>query len=154
MKPLENVWSGLKQRRLLPVAILLLGALVAVPFLLAKDPQPVAQAPDPAAQNSATADAMADPVVQLADASTDAAKPRRRVLGASKNPFEPAAAPKVKATPTPDAALRPPSSAGTGGEDKPADSGTPSAPAGSPVRPRAPRRRRPPSRSRPTRPTR
>ena len=140
MKPLENVWSGLKQRRLLPVAILLLGALVAVPFLLAKDPQPVAQAPDPAAQNSATADAMADPVVQLADASTDAAKPRRRVLGASKNPFEPAAAPKVKATPTPDAGAAPSSagSSGTGGEDKPADSGTPSAPAGSPVAPGTP----------------
>ncbi len=103
MKPLENVWSGLVQRRLLPVAILLLGALVAVPFLLAKDPQPAAQAPEPAAQNSATAAATADPVVQLADASTGEAKPRRRVLGASKNPFEPAAAPKVKATPTPDA---------------------------------------------------
>ena len=132
MKPLENVWSGLVQRRLLPVAILLLGALVAVPFLLAKDPQPAAQAPEPAAQNSATAAATADPVVQLADAGTEGTKPRRRVLGASKNPFEPAPAPKVKATPTPEAPAAP-SSAGTGGEDKPADSGTPSGPAGSPV---------------------
>ena len=49
----------IETRRLLPVAILLLGALVAVPFLLAKDPQPAAQAPEPAAQNSATAVATA-----------------------------------------------------------------------------------------------
>jgi hypothetical protein len=132
MKPLENVWSGLVQRRLLPVAILLLGALVAVPFLLAKDPQPVVQAPEPAAQNSATADAVADPVVQLADASTDGAKPRRRVLGASKNPFQPAAAPKVKATPTPESQAGSSSGDGAGTGDKPADSGSGSSPASSP----------------------
>ena len=130
MKPLENVWSGLVQRRLLPVAILLLGALVAVPFLLAKDPQPVVQAPEPAAQNSATADAVADPVVQLADASTDGAKPRRRVLGASKNPFQPAAAPKVKATPTPESQTA--ASTGDSAGDKPADTGSAGSPASSP----------------------
>ena len=41
------------QRRLLPVAILLVAALVAVPFLLAKDPEPVAPAPAPAAAEAA-----------------------------------------------------------------------------------------------------
>ena len=123
MKPLENVWNGLVQRRLLPVAILLLAALVAVPFLLAKDPEPVAPSPGAAAgDKTLTADAAtADPVVSLVDESTH--KERRRVLGARKNPFEPAAAPKAEKS---DETAAADPSAPTGGAeaDKPADSGT------------------------------
>ncbi len=130
MKPLENVWSSLVQRRLLPVAILLVAALAAIPFVLAKDPAPVAPAPaTPSADKSLTADDMSDPVVALAgDGSTP--KQRRRVLGASKNPFEPAPEPEATATPTPDSASgggAPLNTIGdTGG--KPADVGTPTVP--------------------------
>jgi hypothetical protein len=109
------------QRRLLPVAILLLAALVAVPFLLAKDPEPVAPSPGAAAgDKTLTADAAAaDPVVSLVDESTH--KERRRVLGARKNPFEPAAAPKAEKS---DETAAADPSAPTGGAeaDKPADS--------------------------------
>ena len=134
MNPLENAWSSLVQRRLLPVAILLVAALAAVPFVLAKDPEPVAPAPaTPSADKSLTADAsLSDPVVALAeDGSTP--KQRRRVLGASKNPFEPAAAPEPTATPTPEGVSgggAPVNTVGdTGG--KPADvGGGTSAPAG------------------------
>ena len=101
MKPLENVWSGLLQRRLLPVAILLLAALAAIPFVLAKDPEPIAPQPTaPAADKaSETNAATAEPVVSLvADGERTQ---RRRVLGVRKNPFEPAKAPKVKAAQAP-----------------------------------------------------
>ena len=47
MSALTNLWRQLQQRRLLPVAILMVAALVAVPFVLAKDPEPVPQAPPP-----------------------------------------------------------------------------------------------------------
>ena len=100
MKPLENVWSGLLQRRLLPVAILLLAALAAIPFVLAKDPEPIAPPTVPAAdKGSETNAATAEPVVSLvADGERTQ---RRRVLGVRKNPFEPAKAPKVKAAQAP-----------------------------------------------------
>jgi hypothetical protein len=98
MKPLEMIWRPLVERRLLPVAIVLVAALAAVPFLLKKDPAPV---PPPAAVPGAD-QALADnpatekPVVSLV---TDGERTkRRRVLGARKNPFEPAAA---APTPTP-----------------------------------------------------
>jgi hypothetical protein len=131
MNPLENVWSSLVQRRLLPVAILLVAALAAIPFVLAKDPEPVAPAPaTPSADKSLTADSLSEPVVALAgDGSTP--KQRRRVLGASKNPFEPAPEPKATATPTPDSASGGGAPVGdTGGATggKPADTGTPAAP--------------------------
>ena len=145
---LQNVWRELNQRRLLPVAVLLVGALVAVPFLLAKDP-----APTPAAPTLPTASAakqsgseLEDPVVSLVADGTPAK--RRRVLGYSKNPFAPAAAPKVKAasTPGPRAPRSPPpaprrarASDSTGGVRRP--------------RPARPATRRPPwRRPAPTRP--
>src|SRR5688500_3021811 len=136
MKPLENVWSSLVQRRLLPVAILLVAALAAVPFVLAKDPEPVAPAPaSPAAEN--TDGGIGDPVVTLAESGGETAQAqRRRVLGASKNPFQPGPAAKAEATATPvaPAAAAAPT---TGGSEagKPADGGSsaPSAPASGPV---------------------
>ena len=101
MKPLENAWNGLVQRKLLPLAILLLAAIVAIPFLLAKDPEPLPAAPasPSAAAGSKAEDSIAKPVVSQVDENATAA--RRRVLGAQKNPFEPAKAPKPKATPAP-----------------------------------------------------
>lgn len=96
MKPLETVWSELVSRRLLPVAILLVAALAAIPFLLAKDPEPVAPVTSPVSAAPASTTAAGDPVVALV-ADGERTK-RRRVLGARKNPFEPAAAPKAATT--------------------------------------------------------
>ena len=97
MKPFETVWRELLSRRLLPVAILLLAALVATPLLLAKDPEPAAAPPQPAKPATATA-ATADPIVTLVE-DGDRTK-RRRVLGARKDPFAPAPVKPVK-TPAP-----------------------------------------------------
>lgn len=99
MSIVTEIWSQLVARRLWPVALLLLGALAAVPLLLANDPQPQ---PVPALPNAAAgqpAVAEADPIVALATAE-DAR--RRRVLGARKDPFEPAPI-KVRAAATPEA---------------------------------------------------
>jgi hypothetical protein len=101
MNHLETLWRPLVQRRLLPVAILLVAALVAIPFVLAKDAAPVAPAaPAPVAGGDASLIAAAaadDSIVSLVGTGED--RKRRRVLGARKNPFEPAPAPKATATP-------------------------------------------------------
>ncbi len=133
---LQNVWRELVQRRLLPVAVLLVGALVAVPFLLAKDPAPAPAAPTVPTANAAqqAGSELEDPVVSLVAEGTPAK--RRRVLGYSKNPFEPAAAPKVKATPTPNpgtAITVPGGDTGKGGS-----TGASTSPAGAPSVPVAP----------------
>jgi hypothetical protein len=92
MTHLETVWRQLLQRRLLPVAILMVAALAAIPFLLAKDPKPAPPAPVTDTDRATAAAALPEPIVE----TVDAAEPqrRRRVLGARKNPFQPAAAPK------------------------------------------------------------
>ena len=100
MNVLTTTWRQLVRRRLWPLAVLLLAALAAVPVLLARDATPVATPPLP--QTSAPAetakasddDAFAEPVVAKASAS-DRSR-RRRVLGARKNPFEPAPVKKPK----------------------------------------------------------
>jgi hypothetical protein len=79
----------------------------------------------PTAEKPGTvADAAADPVVSLV-ADGERAQ-RRRVLGASKNPFQPARAPKAEATATPGATATQTQTTGAT-EDKPAGTG------GSPV---------------------
>jgi hypothetical protein len=90
MNAIKETWRQLVRRRLWPLAVLLLGALVAVPVVLAKTPEPAPPAPVVKAE---TDDARAS-YVALADqgASTE----RRRVLGVTKDPFEPKALPKVK----------------------------------------------------------
>lgn len=101
MSVLKDTWGQLVRRKLWPVALLLVGALVAVPVVLSKDPEPTPGAPVPAgtkAQQAAVA-ADADPIVALA--SADEAR-RRRVLGASKDPFAPAPVKAVKPAVTPD----------------------------------------------------
>ena len=88
MSAITNVWRQLVQRRLWPVAILLIAALAAVPLALAKDPDPAAPvAAVPAADAAASAEsALAlQPIVAPATAA-DRGK-RRKVLGARKNVF-------------------------------------------------------------------
>ena len=99
MSILTSTWHELVRRKLLPVAILLLAALVAVPFLLAKDPEPAAPvaADDAAAPATATA-ATANPVVTLVNDGERTE--RRRVLGVRKNPFTPAPVKSVAAKKT------------------------------------------------------
>ena len=107
MNVLTQTWRQLVRRRLWPVALLLVAALVAVPVVLAKPATPPSTpAPATAAAPVATP---AQSYVKLA--SDDEPVKRRRVLGAPKDPFEPAPLPKVKhhkktaktaaATPTP-----------------------------------------------------
>jgi hypothetical protein len=94
MNVLTTTWHQLVRRRLWPVALLLLGALAAVPLVLARDAQPVA-APGPAVSVSAKPDdTIAEPVV--AKASPEDRDRRRRVLGTRKDPFEPAPVKKPK----------------------------------------------------------
>jgi hypothetical protein len=99
MSMITDVWHELVRRRLWPLAVLLLGGLVAVPFLLAKSPAPVPAPATTQVPGTTKADesVTAKPVVALADAG---AAPRRRVLGARKDPFQPAPLPKVKAKAT------------------------------------------------------
>jgi hypothetical protein len=90
MNAIKDTWRQLVRRRLWPLAVLLVGALVAVPVVLAKTPEP----PPPAPVVKAETDDARASYVALADqgASTE----RRRVLGVTKDPFEPKALPKVK----------------------------------------------------------
>ena len=101
MSLITDTWRQLVRRRLWPVAVLLLGALVAVPVLLAKSPAPVPPAPAPARETAAPAGGglESEPVVAVADASTS----RRHVLGTRKDPFAPALMPKATPTATPSA---------------------------------------------------
>lgn len=96
MTHLETVWRQLVGRRLLPVAIVLVAALAAIPVLLAKDPEPSAPVIAPAASDDAST--VSDPIVSVI--ANGERTQRRRVLGARKNPFEPAAAPRSSARAT------------------------------------------------------
>jgi len=83
MSPVQDIWRQLVQRRLWPVAVLLLAGLAAVPLTLATQPDPVEPVPTAAVRGD---DELAtQPIVALA-AAEDRAK-RRRVLGTPKNPF-------------------------------------------------------------------
>ena len=86
MTVLTDTWRQLVQRRLWPVAILLVAALAAIPVLLAKSPAPAPVPPAPGADADAGAKGAlaSQPLVSLA--SDDGAK-RRRVLGSRKDPF-------------------------------------------------------------------
>jgi hypothetical protein len=133
VKPLETVWHELVSRRLLPVAIVLVAALAAIPFLLAKDPEPVAPVTSPVTAAPPATDATGDPVVALV-ADGERTK-RRRVLGARKNPFEPAASPKAaKVTQTlgSDPATTQTTVGNTGDSSPTTTGGTSTPPAGAP----------------------
>jgi hypothetical protein len=138
MNVITDTWKALIRRKLWPVALLLVGALVAVPLVLAKSPE----AGTPAANASAVSkdDAMPATFVSAADetAAGDETAKRRRTLGAQKDPFEPAPLPKAKkskkakadatATPTPEASTDPGTgSAGAGGTATPPAGAEPTA---------------------------
>src|SRR3954470_4528927 len=92
MKLVTDTWRQLVQRRLWPVALLLLGALVAVPFVLGKSSEPAA--PASAVPGGVTASAAgADPIVSMVSDEDAAAK--HRALGDRHNPFA-SSAPKHK----------------------------------------------------------
>jgi hypothetical protein len=85
MSVISNLWRQLVQRRLWPVAVLLVAALAAVPLTLAKQPEP-SPAPEPVAPaGDSSAELATQPIVAMASAA-DRAK-RRKVLGKAKNPF-------------------------------------------------------------------
>ena len=88
MNAVTSIWRQMMRRRLWPLAVLLVAALVAVPVLLARDAEPVAAPVEPAPAVTAKADdTIAEPVVAKAEAA-DRGR-RRRVLGARKDPFQP-----------------------------------------------------------------
>jgi hypothetical protein len=89
MNAVTSIWREMMRRRLWPVAVLLVAALVAIPVLLARDAEPVAAPLEAVPAVTANADdTIAEPVVAKAEAS-DRGR-RKRVLGARKDPFEPA----------------------------------------------------------------
>jgi hypothetical protein len=97
MSLIKDTWRQLVRHRLWPIALGLVAAMVAVPMLLADNPEP-APAPAPTA-NAAPAsadDAALEPVVAKADVTEPVR--RRHVLGDRKDPFKPAPAPKAKVT--------------------------------------------------------
>jgi hypothetical protein len=120
MSPFSNIWRQLVQRRLWPVAVLLIAALAAVPFLLAKEPE-AEPAPLPKPTADATASELATTPIVAKATPVDRAK-RRKVLGKAKNPF--AKPPKVDAastSPQPAPSSDTGTGAGSGGPTKLAD---------------------------------
>lgn len=100
MNALVSPFRQLMERKLWPLAILLVAALAAVPMLLARDAETPPPAPAASATQAQTAAAVAaKPIVTVGD---DAAREtRRKVLGAAKDPFKPqVAAKKPKSTTT------------------------------------------------------
>lgn len=140
MSPVQNVWHQLVQRRLWPVAIVLVAALAAVPMLLAKDPVPAPAPPAPAADTSG-GELASEPIVSLA--STEPDTKRRKVLGSAKNPFR--ADPPKPETPAGGTGAAPAPAPSGGQTDAPApggggDTSTPSSPSApaAPVTPAEP----------------
>ena len=115
MNAVTSTWRQLVRRRLWPVAVLLLAALVAVPLLLAREPEPVAPIA-PLAVSVEADDTIAEPVVAKVTAE-DRAR-RRRVLGVRKDPFSPAPIKKAKVAKAPEEADTPePAATSTGGSE-------------------------------------
>jgi hypothetical protein len=95
MNVVTNIWRQLVRKKLWPVAVLLLAALAAVPFLLAREPaapEPLA----PVAVSTEADDTIAEPIV--AKVTAEDRDRRRRVLGVRKDPFAPAPPKKSKKT--------------------------------------------------------
>jgi len=90
MKAVNDIWRQLVRRRLLPLAIILVAALAAVPLVLAKEPDAVAPtAMKPVDESAAEA---TKTIVSLA---TPSSKPRR-LVSSKANPFRGKKLPKVK----------------------------------------------------------
>ena len=96
MNLITDTWRGLVRRKLWPVALLLVAALVAVPLTLAKEPD---VAPVAANAGASAADELPATFVTAATDTEEiegTTTKRRRTLGAEKDPFEPAPLPKAK----------------------------------------------------------
>ena len=139
MSVINDTWRFLVQRRLWPVAILLVAAAVAVPMLLAKDPaRRAGRGPAVAVKADKDAVLAEDPIVT--QASDGDRSGRRQVLGSRKDPFKPQGHPDSDAR-----SPRPPR------PRSPATGATTGAPTGG-GRWRRPRRRAPRPRRTPTTP--
>jgi hypothetical protein len=136
MSLIKDTWRQIVQRRLWPIALVLLAALVAVPVLLARNPAP-APAPAPGAPTAAAGtpktvdEAMAKPAVVLATGSDSG----RHVLGDRKDPFRPEATPTP--TPTPTSTSTSTSTSGNGGGNSGGSGGStaPTSPTPAPATP-------------------
>ena len=93
MNVVTNTWHQLVRRRLWPVALLLVAALAAVPFVLASEPEPVVPPVVPMPAVSAD-DEIAEPVVAKVEAKDRIAPPARARV--RKDPFKPAPVKKAK----------------------------------------------------------
>jgi hypothetical protein len=140
MSVLNDTWRFLVQRRLWPVAILLIAAAAAVPMLLSEDPAP-APAADVAVKSEKQSVLATDPIVAPA-ADGDRAG-RRHVLGSRKDPFKPQATPTPAKTAEPAAAAPKEAAApagggggGGGGGDTGSSVGASPAPSGTPTVPK------------------
>jgi hypothetical protein len=112
MTAVRNVVSDLIDRRLWPVALLLVAAAVAIPVLLLK---PAASAPPtPVAADSAPA--LASPAVSLSSPSGGP------VIGSVKNPFRQQHLPTAKSSSSPASSLGP--STTSGGSSAPSSGGS------------------------------
>jgi hypothetical protein len=134
MTLITNTWRQLVRRRLWPIALLLVAALVAVPMKLAKSPAEAPAVPAATLAKAQQAEALSKPVVELKVPAQTDGNSRRRVLGQSKDPFEPAPLPKKKKAKAAAAATPEPTSA-------PSDSpggGSTAPPASGPVTPAVP----------------
>jgi hypothetical protein len=87
MSVITDTWRQLVRRRLWPVALLLVAALAAVPFVLGQDPEPAPAVPPAAATDASEGVLASAPLVSVAEPA-DRAK-RRRVLGVRHDIFKP-----------------------------------------------------------------
>ncbi len=93
MTTLRNIWADLVEKRLWPVALALLVAIVAVPVILAKKPEPQ-QAAELAAATSVQKTPDGETVVALDTSQTDITIH----AGDNRNPFKQLFVPKQKST--------------------------------------------------------
>jgi hypothetical protein len=84
MNLITEPFRGLVRKKLWPVALLLVAALVAVPFTLAKEPEVPIASSQPVAKEEGL------PATFVAVAEDGEVTERRRVLGTAKDPFAPA----------------------------------------------------------------
>ena len=136
MSAVRGILSDLVERRLWPIAVVLVAAAVAIPVLLVK-PASHAPAPTDVAQTPAPAPAVGTPAVSLADAGGGP------VTGNLKNPFRQQHVPKATAaTAGPTTGLGPAkpgggSPAGSGGTGAPSAGGGGGGTSSGPARPRS-----------------
>jgi hypothetical protein len=121
MNALTAPFRQLVERKLWPLAILLIAALAAVPVLLARDDVSLPPAV-PGAATSVASSSPTQPIVSLGE--PEERESRRKVLGAPKNPFEPTV--KARKAEVPKQATADIPAPAAGGDEKKADGDKPS----------------------------